>query len=80
MLREVRGRYDKGRLVVPEGRETPPDGAEVIVIYQTPSPEEPHDEDLYGSWAGRFDCGFDIEKELREIRFGWKRRLGEARG
>ncbi len=80
MLKEVKARYEKGRLVVPEGRETPPDGAEVIVIYQAPPPDEPHDDDLYGSWANRFDPGFDIEEALREIRSGWKRRLESAAG
>ena len=95
MLKEVRARYEKGRLVIAEGSE-PPDGAEVIVVYQTPAAAEgsakDSDDELYGSWAGKFPADFDIDEALREIRSGWKprrldnvvdptrRRLGDARG
>lgn len=80
MLKEARARYEKGRLVMADGSETPPDGAEVIVIYQAPSSAPADLDELYGSWAGKFGPGFDIEKELRAIRSGWKRRLGDDRG
>ncbi len=87
MLKEVRARYEKGRLVIAEGSE-PPDGAEVIVVYQTPPAAEnsakdsakDSDDELYGSWAGKFPADFDIEKELAAIRSGWKKRLEDTSG
>lgn len=79
MLKEIRARYEKGRLVVADGAKLPPDGAEVIVVYRTGGEAAATDE-LYGAWAGKFPEGFDIEKELRDIRSGWQERLGDIHG
>ena len=80
MLKEVRARYEKGRLVVAEGAEPPPDGAEVTVVYESEPPAPAEGDETYGSWAGKFPPDFDIEKELAAIRSGWKRRLEDTSG
>ena len=79
MLKEIRARYEKGKLVLADGAEPPPDGAELVVVYQT-GEEAPGAGELYGAWAGKFPEGFDIEKELREVRSGWQTRLGHVHG
>jgi hypothetical protein len=83
MLKELRARYEKGRLVTPEGLEPPPDGAEVLVIYEAPprtmrAPAP--DGRTRGAWAGRFPPDFDIDRELAEIRSGWMKRLEDFGG
>ncbi len=39
MLKEARARYEGGRLVMADGSEPPPEGAEVVVVYQPPEHE-----------------------------------------
>ncbi len=79
MLKEIKARYEKGRLVLADGAKPPPDGTELVVVYQT-TEEAPGAGELYGAWAGKFPEGFDIEKELREVRAGWQSRLGDIHG
>ena len=77
MVKKLRARFEGGKLVIPQGSEAPPDGSEVIVIFHAKGQAQQGGE-LCGSWAGKFPEGFDIEKELREIRSGWKKKLGDA--
>lgn len=80
MRKEARARYENGRLVVAEGCEPPPDGAEVTVIYEGEPPAPAEGDETYGSWACKFPPDFDIEKELEAIRSGWQRRLEDTGG
>ena len=67
MLKEIRARYEHGKLVFPDGTESPPDGAEVIVVYQG-APSDAGTDDLYGAWAGKFPKDFDLDEALKEVR------------
>lgn len=80
MVRKIKARYEGGKLIVPEGTETPPEGSEVTVIFRAEDGSYEGADELRGSWAGKFPEGFDIDKELREIRSGWKKKLGDAVG
>ncbi len=77
MLKEIKARYEKGRLVLADGAKPPPDGTELVVVYQT-AEEAPVAGELYGAWAGKFPEDFDIEKELREVRAGWQAMPGSS--
>ena len=80
MVKKIKARYEGGKLVIPDGTELPPEGSEVIVIFRTEDRASKADDELYGRWADKFPKDFDVEKELREIRSGWKKKLGDIVG
>ncbi len=80
MVKKIKARYEGGKLIIPDGSEAPPDGSEVIVVFRTDGQAGEGDDELYGRWADKFPEGFDVEKELREIRSGWKKKLDDVVG
>ena len=76
MVKKARARYEGGKLVMLDGAQAPPEGSEVVVTYRSEDMASQGSIELYGSWAGKFPEGFDIDKELREIRSSWEKNLG----
>ena len=79
MLKQVKARYEHGRLVAREGASMPPDGTEVLVVFEA-GPSSSRASSLYGAWRGAFPSGMDLDGELRRIRSAWTERLENTRG
>ena len=71
MLKELRARYEKGRLVMADGADVPPDGAEVIVVYHGPSPGLRLLADLAGRSEPAFRSAAEVDKFIRRERDAW---------
>jgi hypothetical protein len=71
MLKELRARYEKGKLVMGDGAEAPPDGAEVIVVYQSPSSDPPPLAGLAGRSKPVFRSAAEVDAFIRRERGAW---------
>ena len=71
MLKEVRARYEKGRLVMADGADAPPDGAEVIVVYHSPSSDLPPLAALAGRSKPAFKSAAEVDAFIRQERDAW---------
>ena len=71
MLKEARARYEKGRLVIADGAEAPPDGSEVIVVYQGAPSELTPLATLAGRSKPSFGSAAEVDAFLRQERDAW---------
>ena len=71
MLKQVLARYEKGKLVIGDGAEPPPEGAEVVVVYDSPSSDLPPLAGLAGRSRPAFGSAAEVDAFLRRERGAW---------
>ena len=71
MHKELRARYEKGKLVMSDGAEAPPEGAEVIVVYDSPSSGLPTLASLAGRSRPAFSSAAEVDSFIRRERGAW---------
>jgi hypothetical protein len=71
MLREVKGRCENGRVVLTEGRDVPPDGTEVTVIYEADAAGPEPLSALAGRSRPCFASAAEVDAFIREERDSW---------
>jgi len=74
MLKHVKAIYEDGKLIFPAPEDAPKERTEVVVAYEDEA-RSPQPQSLYGIWKGKFPQELDLDKELAEIRGGWKKRF-----
>jgi hypothetical protein len=80
MLKELRARVHDGKIVLEQSCERPPEGAEVIVVYESGTRTAVARRSPYGLWKDAFGRSVDIDAELRALRAQSSARLGDVDG
>lgn len=82
MLKTAKAIYKKDRLFLKDKQTKPEDGSEVIIIFESreKTGKKGKSSLVYGMWKDKFPKDLNLDKELHEVRSGWKGRLRNLNG